>query len=139
MATDVRIAVFGSSSISVPIFDAIAERYTVVLAVISERARVERGQVIENPVQQWAASRSIPVMNGADVPSDILRQTIRANEVDLVFLCSYGKLLPQDLLDSPRLASINCTRRHCRTDARRDSSGQIMGRLHGLSRQHRFK
>jgi len=107
MATDVRIAVFGSSSISVPIFDAIAERYTVVLAVISERARVERGQVIENPVQQWAASRSIPVMNGADVPSDILRQTIRANEVDLVFLCSYGKLLPQDLLDSPRLASIN--------------------------------
>ncbi|HEY9093373.1 MAG TPA: methionyl-tRNA formyltransferase [Candidatus Cryosericum sp.] len=107
MATDVRIAVFGSSPISVPIFDAIAEQYAVALAVISERARVKRGRVIENPVQEWATTHSIPVMNGADIPPDALRQTIQANEVDVVFLCSYGKLLPQDLLDSPRLASIN--------------------------------
>ncbi|HPS69756.1 MAG TPA: methionyl-tRNA formyltransferase [Candidatus Cryosericum sp.] len=107
MAADVRIAVFGSSAISVPIFDVVAERYTVVLAVISEHPRVERGRPIENPVQQWAASQSIPVMNGADVPGDVLRQAILEQSVDLVFLCSYGKLLPQDLLDSPRLASIN--------------------------------
>ena len=107
MPTDVRIAVFGSSSISVPIFDAIAEHHTVMLAVISERARVERGRVIENPVQLWAAAKSIPVMNGADVPPAVLRQTILEDRVDLLFLCSYGKLLPQDLLDSPRLASIN--------------------------------
>jgi methionyl-tRNA formyltransferase len=107
MATDVRIAVFGSSAISVPIFDVIAKRYTVVLAVISEHARVERGRLVENPVQEWATSRSIPVMNGADVPADVLRAAILKEGVDLVFLCSYGKLLPQDLLDSPRLASIN--------------------------------
>ncbi|RIE16758.1 methionyl-tRNA formyltransferase [Candidatus Cryosericum septentrionale] len=108
MALDVpRIAVFGSSSISVPVFDAIRCRFHVVLAVVSEEPRIRRGKLLANPVQAWAESHSIPVLNGAETPEGLLTKQLVDGAVDILFLLSYGRLLPQALLDAPRLASIN--------------------------------
>lgn len=108
MASDApRIAVFGSSSISVPVFDTIRCRFHVVLAVVSEEPRVRRGKLLANPVQEWAQSHSIPVLNGADTPEGVLTQRLVDDAVDILFLLSYGRLLPQVLLDAPRIASIN--------------------------------
>ncbi|MBA4365605.1 MAG: methionyl-tRNA formyltransferase [Coprothermobacter sp.] len=108
MASDApRIAVFGSSSISVPVFDTIGRRFHVVLAVVSEEPRVRRGKLLANPVQEWAQSHSIPVLNGADTPGAVLTQRLVDDAIDILFLLSYGRLLPQVLLDAPRIASIN--------------------------------
>ncbi|MFA4931873.1 MAG: methionyl-tRNA formyltransferase [Caldisericia bacterium] len=108
MASDTpRIAVFGSSSISVPVFDTIGCRFHVVLAVVSEEPRVRRGKLLANPVQEWAQSHSIPVLNGADTLGEVLRQRLVDDTIDILFLLSYGRLLPQVLLDAPRIASIN--------------------------------
>jgi len=102
-----RIAVFGSSSISVPVFDAVNRQFHVILAVVSEEPRVRRGKVLANPVQEWAQSHSIPVLNGAETPGEVLTRRLVDDTVDILFLLSYGRLLPQALLDAPRLASIN--------------------------------
>ena len=108
MASDTpRIAVFGSSSISVPVFDAVSRRCHVALAVVSEEPRVRRGKLLANPVQAWAQSHSIPVLNGAETSGEILTKRLVDDAVDILFLLSYGRLLPQALLDAPRLASIN--------------------------------
>jgi len=108
MALDAaRIAVFGSSSISVPVFDTIRCRFHVVLAVMSEEPRVRRGKLLANPVQVWAQSHSIPVLNGAETPAEVLTKQLVDDVVDILFLLSYGRLLPQALLDAPRIASIN--------------------------------
>jgi methionyl-tRNA formyltransferase len=108
MASDtLRIAVFGSSSISVPVFDTIRCQFYVVLAVMSEEPRVRRGKLLANPVQAWGQSHSIPVLNGAEVPGEVLAQRLVDDAVDILFLLSYGRLLPQTLLDAPRVASIN--------------------------------
>src|SRR5450756_1366750 len=108
MALDTpRIAVFGSSSISVPVFDTIRRRFHVVLAVVSEEPRVRRGKLLANPVQAWAQSHSIPVLNGAETSGEVLTKQLVDDAVDILFLLSYGRLLPQALLDAPRLASIN--------------------------------
>jgi methionyl-tRNA formyltransferase len=108
MALDApRIAVFGSSSISVPVFDTIRCRFHVVLAVVSEEPRVRRGKLLANPVQEWAQSHSIPVLNGAETPGEVLTKRLVDDAVDVLFLLSYGRLLPQTLLDAPRIASIN--------------------------------
>jgi len=108
MALDTpRIAVFGSSSISVPVFDTIRRRFHVVLAVVSEEPRVRRGKLLANPVQAWAQSHSIPVLNGAETPGEVLTKRLADDAIDILFLLSYGRLLPQALLDAPRLASIN--------------------------------
>ena len=108
MALDAaRIAVFGSSSISVPVFDTIRCRFSVVLAVVSEEPRIRRGKLLVNPVQAWAQFHSIPLLNGADVTGEILTKRLVDDAVDILFLLSYGRLLPQTLLDAPRIASIN--------------------------------
>jgi methionyl-tRNA formyltransferase len=102
-----RIAVFGSSSISVPVFETIRCRFHVVIAVVSEEPRVRRGKLLANPVQAWAQSHSIPVLNGAETSGEVLTKQLVDDAVDILFLLSYGRLLPQALLDAPRLASIN--------------------------------
>ncbi|HEX7608778.1 MAG TPA: methionyl-tRNA formyltransferase [Candidatus Cryosericum sp.] len=108
MALDApRIAVFGSSSISVPVFDTIRCRFHVVLAVVSEEPRIRRGKLLPNPVQAWAQSHSIPMLNGTETPGEVLTKRLVDDAVDILFLLSYGRLLPQALLDAPRLASIN--------------------------------
>jgi methionyl-tRNA formyltransferase len=108
MASDApRIVVFGSSPISVPVFDTIGRRFHVVLAVVSEEPRVRRGKLLVNPVRDWAQSQSIPVLNGADTPAEDLTRRLIDDAIDVLFLLSYGRLLPQALLDAPRLGSIN--------------------------------
>ena len=108
MALDTpRIAVFGSSSISVPVFETIRCRFHVVIAVVSEEPRVRRGKLLANPVQVWAQSHAIPVLNGTETPGEVLTKRLVDDAVDILFLLSYGRLLPQALLDAPRLASIN--------------------------------
>lgn len=104
---ELRVAVFGSSTISVPVFDAIAQRYRVVLAAISDTPTVRHGKTVPNPVQQWADARSIPVINGAILSqAGFLEELVHA-DLDILFLLSYGRLLPGDILDLPRLGSIN--------------------------------
>lgn len=102
-----RLAVFGSSSISVPVFEAIRLQFGVVLAVVSEAPHVSRGRLVANPVQTWAESHSIPALNGAEMTGEVLTARLIQDEIDILFLLSYGRLLPQVLLDAPRVASIN--------------------------------
>src|SRR5450759_3023238 len=90
-----RIADFGSSSISVPVFETIRCRFYVALAVVSEEPRVRRGKLLANPVQAWAQSHSIPVLNGAETPGEVLTKQLVDDAVDILFLLSYGRLLPQ--------------------------------------------
>jgi methionyl-tRNA formyltransferase len=93
--------------LSVPVFDAIAARYDVVLAVISEVPNVRRGKSVPNPVQQWANLHSIPVLNGATASERELTLQLTAASIDILFLLSYGRILPETLLDVPHIASIN--------------------------------
>lgn len=102
-----RIAVFGSSSISVPVFDAVRHQFHVVLAVVSEEPRVRRGKLLINPVRAWADTHAVPLLNGAEIPVEVLTRRLIDDAVDILFLLSYGRLLPQTLLDAPRISSIN--------------------------------
>ncbi|MHB8106520.1 MAG: methionyl-tRNA formyltransferase [Candidatus Cryosericum sp.] len=102
-----RITVFGSSSISVPVFDAIRRQFGIVLAVVSDAPHVSRGKLLTNPVQAWAESYSIPILNGAETTGEALMERLVDNETDILFLLSYGRILPQTLLDAPHIASIN--------------------------------
>jgi methionyl-tRNA formyltransferase len=47
------------------------------------------------------------VLNGADTAGEVLTQRLLDDAIDILFLLSYGRLLPQALLDAPRIASIN--------------------------------
>lgn len=107
LSGQLRIAVFGSSPISVPVFDALRERFHIVVAVVSDEPHVRRGKAIANPVQSWAEAAGIPVLNGATAGTDRLSAMLHDQAIDILFLLSYGRLLPEALLTVPRLGSLN--------------------------------
>ncbi|MHB8071269.1 MAG: methionyl-tRNA formyltransferase [Candidatus Cryosericum sp.] len=107
LSDELRVAVFGSSAISVPVFDAIAQQHSVVLTVVSDSPTMRHGKTVPNPVQQWAEARSIPVLNGAITSPTELIQGLTEVHADILFLLSYGRLLPGEILNLPRVASIN--------------------------------
>ncbi len=102
-----RIAVFGSSPISVPVFEAIAAQHRVVVAVISDVPHIRHGKPVLNSVAQWAISRSISLLNGATLPANELVSRLQCEKIDILFLLSYGHILPAAVLESPLLAAIN--------------------------------
>ncbi|MDO9099561.1 MAG: methionyl-tRNA formyltransferase [Caldisericota bacterium] len=104
---ELRVALFGSSAISVPVFESIRTRHKVVLAVVSEEPKVRHGRVMPNPVQEWAVSHGIRTLNGVCVNAEELGQQLAKERTDLLFLLSYGRILPQALLDVPGLGAIN--------------------------------
>lgn len=102
-----RVAVFGSSPISVPVFEAIAAQHRIVAAVISDVPHVRHGKPVPNPVAQWAISRNIPLLNGAILPVNELVSQLQCEKTDILFLLSYGRILPAAVLGAPLLAAIN--------------------------------
>jgi len=49
----------------------------------------------------------IPIVNGASISSQSLRLLLQDARIDILFLFAYGRLLPAELLATPRYGSIN--------------------------------
>lgn len=67
-----------------------------------------RGQRLhESPVKTLAKLHDLPVFQPQDFKSDTSRQQLAALQPDLMIVVAYGLLLPQSVLDIPRLGCIN--------------------------------
>lgn len=67
-----------------------------------------RGQQLQmSPVKQLAMQHSIPVEQPIHFKSDDAKETLRAYQPDLLIVVAYGLLLPQAVLDIPRLGCVN--------------------------------
>jgi len=60
-----------------------------------------------SPVKQLALEHDIPVEQPLDFKSEDSLQTLAAYEADLMVVVAYGLLLPQKVLDTPKLGCIN--------------------------------
>ena len=97
---------FGTSAFAVPSLEAAARR-TELQGVVTQPDRpAGRGQKLTAPPVKTAAQQlGVPVYQPAslrDFPAGLLGQ-----HFDFFILASYGKLIPQSLLDVPELGSLN--------------------------------
>lgn len=60
-----------------------------------------------SPVKKLAEQHSIPVQQPLNFRSDEALQTLAAYQADLMVVVAYGIILPQAVLDTPRLGCIN--------------------------------
>jgi methionyl-tRNA formyltransferase len=60
-----------------------------------------------SPVKQLALQHNIPVEQPLNFKTEESRQTLAAYQADLMVVAAYGLLLPQAVLDTPRLGCIN--------------------------------
>ncbi|SMO38415.1 methionyl-tRNA formyltransferase [Paracoccus laeviglucosivorans] len=103
-----RVIFMGTPDFSVPALRAIAARHDVV-AVYSQPPRAAgRGQKPRlSPVHQAAEALNIPVRTPERLKSPQDQADFAALQADVAVVVAYGLILPQPVLDAPRLGCLN--------------------------------
>jgi len=105
----VNIAFFGTPEFAVPSLDALVQSPHTVVAVITQPDKPRgRGQrVSAAPVKARAEALNIPVWQPEKLRVETFLDQMRAMGADLGVVAAYGKILPESLLQIPRLGMIN--------------------------------
>jgi methionyl-tRNA formyltransferase len=120
-----KIVFMGSDAIALPALDWLApstdstgspqagsgqagSRLVEVVAVFTQPDRATgRGQKIQaNAIKQWAEARALPVLQPVKMGATE-QQQLAALKPDLTLVMAYGHILKQDVIDTPRLGTLN--------------------------------
>jgi methionyl-tRNA formyltransferase len=103
-----RIVFMGTPEFSVPVLEALAASHEVT-AVYSQPPRpAGRGKKERpSPVHARAAELGLPVRTPLNFRSDEARAEFAALQADVAVVVAYGLILPQAVLDAPRLGCLN--------------------------------
>jgi methionyl-tRNA formyltransferase len=105
----VRLVFFGTPEFAVPTLAALLDSPHEVVGVVTQPDKPRgRGQrMSEGPVKILARSRRVPVLQPARLGRELFESDFAALGADLGVVAAYGKLLPEWLLQTPRLGLIN--------------------------------
>jgi methionyl-tRNA formyltransferase len=109
MVAPLRIVFFGTPDFAVPtVRSLLASRHPVVGVVTQpDRPRGRGHKVSDAPVKVLALEHGLPVFQPERLKPPEVLETIRAWEPDLGVVAAYGKIIPDTLLQLPRLGMIN--------------------------------
>ena len=104
-----RIVYFGTPDFAVPTLRRLIESRHTVAAVVSQPDRPRgRGQKLQPTATKAVAfERGIPVLQPERIRDPAFLSAIAALQPDLGVVAAYGRILPDALLQSPRLGMIN--------------------------------
>ncbi len=105
-----RIIFMGTPGFAVPVLQALVEARHQVVASYSQPPRPggRRGrQLVPSPVQQKAEKLGITVMTPVSLRSAEEQAQFAEFEADVAVVAAYGLILPQPILDAPRVGCLN--------------------------------
>ena len=104
-----RIVFMGTPDFSVPSLAEIMAAGHDVVAVYSQPPRPAGRGMAETkaPVHKFAEASGIPVHTPKSLKTEQAQDVFRAPEADVAVVVAYGLLLPQSILDAPRLGCFN--------------------------------
>lgn len=104
-----RIVFFGTPEFAVPTLDALIESRHPVVGVVTQPDRPRgRGQHVSfSPVKTLALAHAIPVLQPERLRDEAFLRALRAFDADLGVVAAYGRILPDAVLETPRLGMIN--------------------------------
>lgn len=101
-----NIVFMGTPEFSVGILDALHKEYGVALVVTQPDKLVGRKRVLtHSPIKKKALERGIEVFQPRRIKQDY--QRILDVQPDIIITAAYGQIIPQAVLDAPRLGAIN--------------------------------
>lgn len=109
MSDPLRIIFAGTPAFSVPPLQALIDSNHQVVAVYTQPDRpAGRGRKLTpGPVKALALAHNIPVSQPLNFKAEEDRQQLASLKADLMVVVAYGLILPQVILDTPRLGCIN--------------------------------
>ncbi|MEM9224909.1 MAG: methionyl-tRNA formyltransferase [Pseudomonadota bacterium] len=104
-----RIAFMGSPDFAVPVLDALVEAGHHVACVYSQPPRpAGRGKKLRpTPVHTYAEAHGYEVRTPRSLKAEADQAAFAALELDAAIVVAYGLILPQTVLDAPRLGCMN--------------------------------
>ena len=106
-----RLAFFGTPDFAVPCLEALLRSNDEIACIVTQPDKPKgRGQELEPPAVKKAAlllAPSIPILQPPSVRKPPFAPELAKFAPDLAVVVAYGKILPVDLLTTPRLGCIN--------------------------------
>jgi methionyl-tRNA formyltransferase len=103
-----RAVFFGSPAFAVPSLRAVAAETTLVAVVSQPDRPAGRGRAPAAPAVKLAAGElGVPVLQPEKIRTPETAAALAALDADLFVVVAYGRILPQALLDLPRLGAYN--------------------------------
>ena len=101
-----KIVFMGTPKLSVPILEALIEKYNVIGVVTQPDKEVGRKRILTpSPVKECALKYNIPVFQPRRIRKEY--EDIKALNPDIIVTAAYGQIVGMELLDSPKFRSIN--------------------------------
>lgn len=102
----IKVAFFGTPIFSIPVLEALINDYEVVLVVTQPDKPVGRSNKLKPSfVKELALSNNIEVFTPEKIKLDF--EKIINKDIDLIVTCAYGQIIPNEILNHPRLGCIN--------------------------------
>lgn len=104
-----KILFMGTPDFAVPSLDALAAAGHQLVGAFSQPDKPRnRGMKLQpTPVKVCAERLGVPVFQPTKLRDGTALETIRQLDPDLIVVAAYGRILPQEILDYPRLGCIN--------------------------------
>lgn len=109
MNDPLRVVYMGTPDFAVPALRALIDSHHDVVGVFTQPDR-ERGRgkkVQPTPVKRVAVRHDIPVYQPESVKAEDAYEQLAEWEPDVTVVAAYGQILPERVLDLPRLGSVN--------------------------------
>ena len=101
-----KVIFMGTPEFAVPVLQTLIDNTEVVLVVTQPDKLVGRNKVLTPPpVKQLALENNIEVFQPTKIREDYKR--ITSLNADLIITCAYGQIIPEEILNNPRLGCIN--------------------------------
>jgi methionyl-tRNA formyltransferase len=109
LSSPLRVAFAGTPDFSVPPLEALRASGFDIVGVLTQPDRPKgRGQHLgASPVKQAAQRHGLPVLQPASLKDEAARASVAALGADVFVVVAYGLILPQAVLDLPRLGCVN--------------------------------
>ncbi len=107
--TNARVIFAGTPDFALASLQALVDAGVIPLAVLTQPDRpAGRGKKLTaSPVKQFALAQNIPVWQPATLKDSDVFSALSELEPELLIVAAYGLLLPQAILDVPRLGCLN--------------------------------
>jgi methionyl-tRNA formyltransferase len=103
-----RIVFAGTPAFAVPALEGVATAHQVAAVLTQPDRPAGRGlAALSSPVKQAAARLGIPVLQPVTLKAPEVQAELQALDPDALVVAAYGLILPQAVLDVPRLGAIN--------------------------------
>jgi methionyl-tRNA formyltransferase len=103
-----KIIFMGTPEFSVPVLEALHQDHDIVAVYCQPPRPAGRGKVDRpSPVQARAEALGLPVRHPVSLRSESAAKEFAALDADVAVVVAYGLILPQAVLDAPRLGCLN--------------------------------